>query len=422
MRRKTFILAHLGLALSLTAAGCSGPVREVDQAAVPPRDSLAPMGYADAGSSGGNDRPHTDYVPPFTPGRNDEYSPDQYMGSTMGPSMGYGADLSNYTPQYSLERDRERLRQSEQAQENALRELYQTPNPHPETLRDEERKLEEIRQKITVYDLALAKQPQNTRARDTREQFDAMPERVQAMAAPRGFSFPPRSEVRLPSNPHPSAKAVETVEEDQERVIWDPRRDGDLPQFVSRMSSGESSIPAAQSMPDDDFIPSFPAESSALPARRDIVIPLSLPPAARAEQPQAGKPFAGAPVNRAFPRSKPKPEAVATEPPPANLFSQSSAPEEVQSRPGLFSADGREEKADWPSLRPPQSMSPLPETAKRLGKPQVEIPAPMPSAKPVVTIEMPKQPVKPAPAQAKKVPTVEVVDEVFVPDLFFSGR
>lgn len=409
---------------------------------------------------------------------------------------GYGDELSQYGAgqsfENSLERELQLLRESEMKQEQMLRQLHNNQIPSPNAIRDQEQKLQETRQKIHIYDVALkvgrgagggagVPDASSFAAPGQPAGMDGMLDdmmnrgQIQAMAGPGGFAVPPRSEVRLPANAGPAARArpyetgaMDGMADEQERVVYDPRRDGDFNMFL---------LQAIADAPDAGGMPAAPE-----PERRTIVPAGAVAPGQRYDIPMPGapKPFAGAPVGRAqFPAAKAG-KAERAEParegrgdgrdgrdewtPPSELFGKSAAPEEVLSRPGLFSADGGADEAEWPEfLSRPRQREQAPAKSQR---PVVELNLPVDSplqpparrqraAEPsqsglrpesapsgASVEEKPAAPAarevyvaKPAAATPKAqekarrepesvhLPTrAEPVDQVFVPDLFFSGR
>lgn len=445
MRHKRILIANLAVAASMAVAGCAGPMaKNNDQANVPPRDNLAPMGYQDAPPAGyaGQWNPQS---APVNSGYPDVQNP-------------FTADLSQLNPQQSLERDLNFLRESERAQEQALREMRANPEIRPEAVHRNEQRLEETRQKMQIYDIALQQQraPRSSaggyagggRTGDLVELEDMMSrDGMQAMGAPKGFDFPPRTEVRLPvARPAPVQARPQPVEsfdggdagDTQERVVYDPRRDGDFGLFS--LQSGMGMVAP------DGAADGVQGEEA---TERQVIIPSgSIPPSQKyVPKVTAQKPFAGAPVGRANFQPKQNLKVPDDWTPPPDLFSRSAAPEEVQSRPGLFSANETQEESSWPMesapvkktvivSRPepvaaapkplrPEAPALKPESA--LERPRVEIPAApvRREAKPEVkVIRIETEPERPAARTERRDEPVKpaLSDEVFVPDLFFSGR
>lgn len=397
---KRILFANLTLAASLAATGCAGTAGRSRQADSSRREDASPADYARSD----DERSPQSYE---SASLRDSFEQDyEVRDSRLNPyaSQSYPPDLSQFDPQSSLERDMRILRESEQRQEQMLREMRSKPDVSPDALQRQEDMIKATRQKINVYDLALGQQDLNPLpSRDAMDsRFDEMTnrERISAMSAPDGHEFPPRSEVRLPRSgftdqtEHPPVQSrrpvpverpaegygrnggngqpvgsgrpggfsqsgqslpvgrVGTIREEPdqetERVVYDPRRDGDFSLFAFSNTSGE--VP---SMGDDSSLGAGGDERRVIIPPGSIApfpVPSSLTPPVAPSPNQ--KPFAGAPVGRSKYPSKKADSLPEDWSPPADLFSQSGAPDEVLAHPGLFSSDGREEKSDWPSDAP----------------------------------------------------------------------
>lgn len=474
---RQILFANLTLAASLAATGCAGPANRNKQADATRRDASAPTGFAQADNENSPAQPYESAALRGT----SEYEYDRQNGQ-LNPYA--NQDLSLFNPQNSLERDMWILRESERRQEQMLREMHSNPGITPDALQRQEEILTNTRQKIDVYDLALRQQDLNPAASggsmDSFYSEMMNREQIQAMAPPDNHAFPPRSEVRLPQagamdasssltpSRQPSTRQIQdSSAPESERVVYDPRRDGEFALFAFPDTAADASPGSGEQTGVDGEM------------RKILIPPGSVPPSGRQTQakppvpqnPTPGqKPFAGAPVGRPMFPPKQKAEMPDDWTPPADLFSQSSASDEVQARPGLFSADGRVEQDDWPTQhsssqssrfdaadRATQQLQQVrkdgqakasgndpvqvkvqvkpvpvverkslrPETGNSTEKPVITIPSPAPASrtaapaqKPAAKQATPPARTAPAPAPAADAPS----DEVFVPDMIFSRR
>lgn len=475
---RQILLAHLTLAASLAATGCASPVNRNKQAGAAQRDGSQVNGLAQADEENRSAQPFEAASLRNPP----SYDRPDGLGNPYS-SPAYSPDLAQFSPQTSLERDMGILRESERRQEMMLREMMADPSVPPDALTRQEQMLGDTRKQIAVYNTAL-RQPDLNPVSPYGDMNSFQPdmsammerERIQAMAPPAmgGREFPPRSEVRMPraatmdaSSPFEqsgrfkeqshfaSSRAMQDyAQPETERVVYDPRRDGEFHLFAFPNT-------AADALSGAEGQPGYSAEAEE-GERRILVPPGSVTPGRKPEipnpivvpHPASGqKPFAGATVGRPMFPPKQKVEMPDDQaPPPADLFSQSSASEEVQARPGLFSADGKVESSDWPeqktqagrpALRPPaQTKAPVNESAQReiqinsaqkqesssrsepgakVERPVITIPTPSPRAK---TLESRPAP-QPVPSSRRNIPAPEAMDDdgsddVFVPDMIFS--
>lgn len=342
------------------------------------------------------------------------------FGGRGGATVAQGRNLDELSPEASMRRDLQLLEEEERTQLRRLDDLRRKGNGDPESLRSGEERLREIRGRIDRYNAMLRQEQMAARSGQSREYPGSAPVVPARVMDPRGGIMPASYS---PDSYADARYAAASPMREYSSLPADYRRDAgqNMPETrqaayapqpggMSRggldVREGERLMYAPPQMnggyTDPDFagmVPGIPA-SGPQPERRTITAPATVMPAESARQPGETR-FGGAAVGRPSKgNASPAKRRGETDEwtGPETLFVDRSAPVRTD-YPGLAASD--EEKVDWPRSMPTQP------TAARAPQPARAAVEKAPRAAP----------------SPESVPAANGADyEIFVPDLYLSGR
>lgn len=390
MAAKRLFLLSCALIPAVLAAGC------------------IPGGDADTASSGGRTRSSRRGVLSFGKGKKTKAAEEELARASA-------AALDGYTPESSMQRDMDTLKEQESRQAQLVARLAGTRGADPAKLAEEQEKLFALRDKIQSYDTALQRFEMAARVRPEREPGvppALVPEEMFQERAVQPASFgqsymASREQDRLggydrPANPnvtHARVSMNEGYAGEGEQVLYSAAGN----QNLAAVYGNTGSLPGAG---------------------------MSAPRAAQAQAPVADPVptrFAGAPVGHANFQRPVRKNAAPDKPweGGGHLFAKlpetAPAAEKQSVVPNIYANRApREEETLWPAgmamvppASPAGSLRPAaPKTEVRLpAAPAQPAAAPVPAAKPAAS----PAPAVPAPAAAS------LDDEVFSPSMFLGG-
>lgn len=340
-------------------------------------------------------------------------------GGREQASRAGGRNLDDLSPEASMRRDLDLLREEEQTQLRRLDDLRRRGDERSDLAMREEERLRDIRARMSRYAEALQRGQSASRPQPTREYASMAP-----VAPARVMEAPVRAQpaAYAPDNygdPYANNPYANNVSAgpNYPSLPTDYRRDGPTrasfqpasysPQAGQGLGGldvreGERLVYAPPQLGGGYTDPSFAPAAPAMPAqpalsdRRMITEPGTVPPAYNPEYPNAK--FGGATMGRAnYPRVPARKEEKKSEEwnRPENLFADRSVPARTD-YPGLDA--GAQEKVVWPESMPTQ-------------------------ARPVAPVQAKARPAAPAPFVQAAPASVDDGDyEIFVPDLYLSGK